>query len=199
MTRLIGFFVHNWPLKVAAIGLATLLYGGLVLSQTTQDFPGNIPIQLENAPADVIKLSDTGSVTRVRYVAPPDLGLRIDNSTFRATVDLTGIQPTGEGISLDVTVEAVDPRIQVLDFEPRAIVLKLDRVGSKSVPIRAILGPVPSGLDTGLPVVEGTSATVSGPPRNLFARGACASTATAITSTTDATASEPAASSRTLE
>lgn len=163
MTRVLGFIVHNWPLKLAAIGLATLLYGGLVLSQTTQDFPGNVPIQISNAPADVIVLSNPGSVTRVRYVAPADLGLRIDSATFQASVDLAGVQPTGERVSLDVTVEAVDPRIQVLDFEPRAIVLTLDRVSTKTVPIRAVLGPIPSGLDTGDPTVDAETATVSGP------------------------------------
>jgi YbbR domain-containing protein len=162
MTRVVGFFVHNWPLKLAAIGLSTLLYGGLVLSQTTQPFVGDVPIQIENAPGDVIVLSNPGSVTRIQYVAPPNLGLRIDSATFRATVDLGGVAPTGDRVSLNVAVEAVDPRIQVLDFEPRAIVMTLDRVGTKIVPIRAVLGPVPSGLDTGLPILEGTTATVSG-------------------------------------
>ena len=37
VTRVLGIIVHNWPLKLAAIGLATLLYGGLVLSQSTRD------------------------------------------------------------------------------------------------------------------------------------------------------------------
>lgn len=163
MTRYLRFVTHNWPLKLAAIGLATLLYGGLVLSQTTQDFTGNVPIQVSNAAADVIVLTNPGAVTRVRYVAPPDLGLRIDSTTFRATVNLSGVQPTGDRKSFDVRVEAVDPRIQVLDFEPRAIVLTVDRVASRTVPIRAVLGPVPSGLDIGEPTVEGTTAIVSGP------------------------------------
>ncbi|HUG29359.1 MAG TPA: CdaR family protein [Candidatus Limnocylindria bacterium] len=164
MTRILGFIVHNWPLKLAAIGLATLLYGGLVLSETTQSFTGNIPIQIVNAPADVIVLSNPGAVTRLRYVAPADLGLRIESSTFRATVDLADVEATGGPVSLDVSVEAVDGRIQVLDFEPGAIVVTLDRVGSKSVPIRAVIGPVPSGLDVGDPVIEGVAtATVTGP------------------------------------
>jgi YbbR domain-containing protein len=163
MTRYLRFVVHNWPLKLAAIGLATLLYGGLVLSQTTQDFTGNVPIQVANAAGDVIVLTQPGSVTRVRYVAPPDLGLRIDSTTFRATVDLAGVQATGDRRTFSVAVEAVDPRIQVLDFEPRAIVLTADRVASRTVPIRAVLGPAPSGLDIGEPTVEETTATVSGP------------------------------------
>jgi len=163
MKRAFRFITHNWPLKLAAIGLASLLYGGLVLSQTTQDFTRDVPIGLDNAPSDVIVLSNLGSVTRIRYVAPPDLGLRIDSSTFHAAVDLSGVNPTGGAVSLDVAVEAVDPRIQVLDFEPHVITVTLDRVGTKSVPIRAILGPVPSGLSVGDPIVETTFADVSGP------------------------------------
>ena len=163
MRRAVGFFIHNWPLKLAAIGLATLLYGGLVVSQTTQPFAGSVPIVLKNAPSDVIVLSNPGAVTRIQYVAPANLGLRIDSSTFRASIDLTDVRATGDRVSLNVTVEAVDPRIQVLDFEPRAIVLTLDRVGSKTVPIRAVLLPVPSGLDTGDPALDATTAVVSGP------------------------------------
>lgn len=163
MNRILGFFVHNWPLKLAAIGMATLLYGGLVLSQTTQEFTRSVPIGIDNAPGDVIVLSNLGSVTRIRYVAPPDLGLRIDSSTFRAAVDLAGVEPTGGPVSLRVTVAAVDSRIQVLDFDPAAIVVTLDRVGTKSVPIRAVLGQVPAGLDTGEPIVDGSTATVTGP------------------------------------
>ena len=164
MSRILGFVVHNWPLKLAAIGLATLLYGGLVLSQTTQPFNRAVPIGIRNAPSDIIVLSDLGSVTRIQYVAPPDLGLRIDTATFQATVDLAGVDPTGGPVSLGVTVQAVDPRIQVLDFEPREISVTLDRVGSRDVPIHAaVVGPVPSGLSVGTPMIDGTTATVTGP------------------------------------
>jgi YbbR domain-containing protein len=163
MHRALRFVTHNWPLKLGAIGLASLLYGGLVLSQTTRDFPGSVPIVPKNAPADVMVLSNLGSVTRVTYVAPADLGLRIDNSSFEATVDLAQVDPRGGPVSLTVQVEAVDPRIQVLDFTPRAITVSLDRVGTKSVPIRPVLvGPIPSGLDVGDPTVEGNTATVTG-------------------------------------
>ena len=164
MSRVLRFVVHNWPLKLAAIALATLLYGGLVLSQTTQPFNRSVPIGVRNAPSDVIVLSDLGSVTRIQYVAPPDLGLRIDTATFQATVDLAGVNPNGGPVSLGVTVQAVDARIQVLDFEPREISVTLDRVGSRDVPIHAaVVGPLPSGLSVGAPMVDSTTATVTGP------------------------------------
>ena len=173
MARALRFITHNWPLKLGAIALATLLYGGLVLSQTSDEFPGSVPIHIVNAPADVVVLSNPGAVTRVRYVAPADLGLRIDTSAFAATVDLAtelaGIEPTGGPVSLSVNVEAVDPRVQILGFEPRTIVLTVDRTGTKTVPIRAVLGPIPTGLEAGDPTVEGTTATVSG-PQSIVAR-----------------------------
>ena len=169
MIRALRIFTHNWPLKLAAIGLASLLYGGLVLSQATQPFPGNVPIGIENAPPNVVVLSNLGSVSGIRYVAPPDLGLRIESSSFRATVNLAGVNPAAGSVTLPVTVVAVDPRVQVLDFEPHAIGVTLDRVGSKSVPIRAVLGPIPSGLDVGGPAVEVTTAVVSG-PESIVAR-----------------------------
>jgi YbbR domain-containing protein len=163
MTRVIRFFVHNWPLKLAAVALASLLYGGLVLSQTTRPFTDPVPIRNPNPPPNVMVLSNLGSVTRISYVAPPDLGLRIDSENFLATVDLSEVQPTGEAVSVGVTVEAVDDRIQVLDFEPRAISVTIDRLGSKEVPIEAVLQPLPSGLDAGDPTLEETTAVVSGP------------------------------------
>jgi hypothetical protein len=117
MTRALRLITHNWPLKLGAIALATLLYGGLVVSQNTDAFPGTVQIRPINPPANAIVPPNLGAVNGIRYVAPPDLGLRIDSSSFRATVDLADVVPTGDPVTLDISVEAVDDRVQVLDFE----------------------------------------------------------------------------------
>jgi YbbR domain-containing protein len=163
MTRALRFITHNWPLKLGAVAMSTLLYGGLVLSQTTVPFPGSVQIGVVNAPADAIVLSQLGVASRIRYTAPQDLGLRIDSSSFRATVDLQDVVPTGQPVTLDVTVVGIDSRIQVFDFEPRKISVTVDRVGRKTVPVHVALGPVPSGLDIGEPLVDVRTASVSGP------------------------------------
>ena len=110
MTRALRLVTHNWPLKLGAIALATLLYGGLVVSQATEVFPGSVQIGVDHPGTNVIVMSQLGSVGRIRYVAPPDLGLRIDSDSFRASVDLAGIVPSGGPVSLDVTVVAVAAR-----------------------------------------------------------------------------------------
>jgi len=163
LKRALSFVVRNWPLKLAAIGLASLLYGGLVLSQTTQEFPGTVPIERENQPANVILQSDLGSVSGIRYVAPPDLGLRVDTSTFRATVDLSKVDPADGGTPVVVQVTAADSRIQVLDFTPRRIIVVLERVTERVVPVHAVLGTIPAQLDVGDPIIDVEMATVRGP------------------------------------
>lgn len=166
MTRLIGvirFVVRNWPLKLAAVALATLLYAGLVLSQATQEFRSPVPIEAIRQPDGVTLLSDLGSVRTIWFFAPADLGLRIDSTTFRATVDLSKVDATGGPVTVPVVVVPADPRIQIIDFDPVRIIVRLDTVKSQSVPVRVDLGTVPPNLDTGTPEVEVSEAKVTGP------------------------------------
>jgi YbbR domain-containing protein len=164
MTRAIRRIVHNWPLKIGALALSTLLYGGLVLSQTTKDFPGSVPIEGINQPSNIILLSDLGVVNQIRYVAPADLGLRIDTGSFKATVDLGNVDPSAGHVTVQIRVSAIDERVSVLAFQPTQITIQLDRVTSRSVPVKAtILGVVPPGFDVGEPSVDTSNATVTGP------------------------------------
>ncbi len=163
MRRALAFVFGNWPLKLGAIALATLLYAGLVLSQSTRSFEGSVPIEGVAQSSDVIVLSDLGAVSRIRYFAPEDLGLRLDSSSFRATVDLAGVDPATGPTSVPVRVVSIDPRIQVLDYEPRRIIVTLDRVVTHDVPVRAVLGTVPGGLDVGTAILSQEQVTVRGP------------------------------------
>jgi YbbR domain-containing protein len=162
MSRAIRLLVHNWPLKLAALVLATLLYAGLVVSSSAKLFAGSVPIEASGATSEVTIMSDLGAVREIRYLAPEDLGLRLDSASFRATVDLAAVDPADGPQSIAVRVTAVDPRIQVLDYEPRRIVVELDSVISRVVPVRVVIGPAPSGLDLGVPVVEDASVAVTG-------------------------------------
>lgn len=162
MRRLRRLVLHNWPLKIGAIAFALLLYVGLVVSSSAQLFEGSVPIETTGLSSGVTILSDLGAVRQIRYFVPEDLGLRLDSSSFRAVVDLSSVAATGGRTSVAVRVVAVDPRVQVLDYEPRQITVRLDAVVSRTVPIRVEYGPVPTGLDLGKPTLSATEATVTG-------------------------------------
>lgn len=163
MNRAIGVVFHNWPLKLGAIALATLLYVGLIVSSSAQFFDGAVPIEASGLSSEVTILSDLGAVRQIRYFAPEDLGLRLDSSSFRATVDLSTVAATGGRTSVAVRVVAIDTRIQVLDYEPRQITVQLDAVISRMVAVRAVLGPIPTGLEIGQPELSVTEVEVTGP------------------------------------
>lgn len=161
MSRFARILVHNWPLKLAATGLAVLLYAGVLLSQNTQSYSDAIPVEVVGRPPGTVLLSPIPSVTLVRYFAPPDVNPV--TGTFIASVNLSGVDPRAGSSSVAVTVRSVDPRINVLGSEPAFVSIRLERLKSKSVPVRVSLGPLASGLDLGKTTFEPTTVTVSGP------------------------------------
>ncbi len=160
MRRLFGRIVHNWPLKLAAVGLATLMYGGLAVSQNTQAFTGVIPVRVENKPSDTVLLSRPEPVTQIRYYAPPDVP--VASSTFRATVDLSDVPPTGDATSVRIEVDSPDGRVRVLSFEPAFATVQLDKLITKQVPVKVEHGAVPGNLELGPMTIVPTEVTASG-------------------------------------
>jgi YbbR domain-containing protein len=154
--------VHNWPLKLAAILLATLLYAGLVASQDSSTFPGQVPVTAVNVPAGTLVTNDLRDVEEIRYLAPLDVP-RLRAEDFRATVDVAHLQPDGQPASVRVNVTAVDPRVTILDVQPRTIQVVLDELVVKAVPVEVERGAAPSGVDVGETTVEPTEATITGP------------------------------------
>lgn len=149
MTRAFAFLVHNWPLKLAAVFLAALLYGILVVTQSTQARNDlRIPILRTNESAEVILLTDLPDVTQVRYFIPDDSGIRVDSSSFGATVDLSQADPNAPTSIVAVNVRAIDDRIRVLDFAPRRIVVRVEKLESiPNVPVVPIRLGDPTGFD----------------------------------------------------
>ena len=121
MNRLLRIITYNWPLKLAAIALATLLYAGLVVSQSSFEFSSPIQIRTVNQPAAAVLLGNLPPVTRIRYVVSGDVGSPPTADSFRATIDLQGVNPQAGSTYVTIDVVSVDPRFLVIDWEPRGI------------------------------------------------------------------------------
>jgi YbbR domain-containing protein len=162
VNRIIGRIAHNWPLKLAAVGLAVVLYGGLALSENTQTYPGAIPVTLVNEPENTVLLPLTPPpVTLIRYFAPS--GVSVGASTFSATIDMSNLAGTVGVVSVPISVRSPDARVRVLSFDPAFATLELDRLDTKAdVPVKVDHGPVPDGLTLGPTVVDPPTVTVSG-------------------------------------
>jgi YbbR domain-containing protein len=161
VSRIVRLLFHNWPLKLAAIVLASMLYIGLVIAQSQQECVCTVPIDPVNQSDTAVLSSSLPQVTRIRYVSIGDASGRASADSFRATIDLSGIE--GGPVFVPVRVESVDPRFIVLGADPTRVQVRLDPLTSKDVPVKVVTGPTPANLDVRAPVFSPQTVTVTGP------------------------------------
>ena len=163
MRRVTDFPRRNWPLRLGAVLLATVLYTGLVLGQNVRTWNGTVPVDPIRPPTGATLLADPDPVTMIRYRAPLDVGV-LSPDSFRATVDLSRVDavPGGDPVSVPVTVVALDSRVQIVDYEPRQVQIRLDPVEVRQLPVTVSLGSVADGLTVGPPQTEPASVTLRG-------------------------------------
>jgi YbbR domain-containing protein len=168
---LLDFIVRNWPLKVAAVGLASVLYVGVALSENVRTWPGQVPIEVLDPPAGGSLLEVPGSVTSIRYRAPLDVASRLTTGSFRASIDLAEVQPAVGAPPVEVPVRLVpiDARVEIVDFSPRAVNVRLDQVGSRVISVTVDHGAVPEGLVLGPAQVDPTTVLARGASSRLAA------------------------------
>lgn len=163
MTRVLSALTHNWPLKVAAVALAALLYVALVLSQNSKEWRGQVLVEVRNQPGQAVCLGCVQYVTSIRYFAPVDVASRVTGDMFKASIDLSTATPdAANDLIVKVNVSSPDPQVQVLDWSPRQISVRLDPLTTKTVPVIVDRGTKPPGLQVGDPVVDISQVSVSG-------------------------------------
>jgi len=161
--RAANFLLRNWPLKLGAVLLATVLYSGLVLGQNVRSWTGQVPVDAIRPPQGATLINDLDPVTTIRFRAPIDVGV-LSPDSFRATVDLSGItaETGGAPVPVPITVIALDQRVQIVDFQPREEQVQLDPVAARDLPVTVTLGTVPDSVTVGPPQVDPQSVTVRG-------------------------------------
>jgi YbbR domain-containing protein len=163
VTRVLRLLFNNWPLKLAAIVLATMLYAGLVVSQSAQDFVGSVQVDPMNQPADARLARSLPAVTRIRYISLVDPSARASADSFRATIDLAGVDPRVGSTYVPIKVESVDPRFRVLEWDPQGANVQLDPLMTKIVRVDVQWGTIPTGLEVRPPIISPETVTVTGP------------------------------------
>jgi YbbR domain-containing protein len=159
----------NWPLKLAALGLATVLYAGLTISEATRSWDAPVPIEVLRAPDGGALLEAPGAVDHIEFQAPEDVADQLTNDSFRASIDLSTVQPRAgaEPVSVPVDVFPVDPRVRIVDYSPPGIAVRLDEVVSRVHPVTIDPGVVPEGIELGPIVAQPNQVTLRGASSRL--------------------------------
>jgi hypothetical protein len=176
-----GLF-RNWPLKLAALFLSVLLYVAVAAQrQVTQEVVMHLEVRvprgrtLVSPPAlDTVVLR--GKITELLRLQsiPRVIELTVPETLSTATW-ITTLPPSSVKIPERFNVE-------VADFRPREVVIQLDPVSSKEIPIVARVTVIPDSgqaLDGGLQITP-SLARVVGPDRLLAAIESVATEPTAL-------------------
>jgi YbbR domain-containing protein len=142
-----------------------MLYAGLVVSQSVQEYTNGVVVTAQNIPSNASLGKKPPDVTKIRYIAVGDASARAAPDSFLATIDLGKVDPNaGVPTYVPIRVQSVDPRFTVVDFDPKGVNVQLDPVKVKpNVPVRVVQGSIPPGLDVRPPVVDPKVVTVRGP------------------------------------
>lgn len=164
MSTLRSLVFGNWPLKLAALALATVLYAGVAVSESTRSWDEPVPIEVLRAPAGGALLELPGVVDEIRFRAPRDVARQLAADSFRASVDLSSVQPRpgAEPVPVPVDVFPLDPRVRVVDHSPRSVNVRLDEVVTRSLPVTIDPGVIPDGIELGPIIAEPGQVSVTG-------------------------------------
>ena len=135
-----GAILRHWPLKLAALALAIILWVAVALEKPTTQLVG---IQLDLVlPADVASAQPPPPVKALVSGAQRELFRLTGPLVIRAVINETGV---GAGtrhhlvmVPSDVQVPG-GVKLTVQDVEPREIDLLLDRRAQKTVAVRAVV------------------------------------------------------------
>lgn len=153
------FLLRNWPLKLAALLFAMILYTGLVFSGSLSEGRISVPIRAVNQPTNAYNLTGDLGFVEVRYRTERDAAAP-NAAVFSARVDLSQyvLDRAPEPQLLQVQVAA--DGIEIIGTNPPTVLVELDRTETRSVPVEVDAGEIPLGLEIGDPEVSELDAQV---------------------------------------
>lgn len=160
------WLLRNWALKLGALGLATVLYTGLVFSSSFSDesFRG-VQVRAIGQPQGTYLITQQLGTVDIRYRIAADSAGRVTAGSFAVTIDLARYKLTDapQQQSLEIQVRPVTDGVTVLDYTPSTVSVSLDRLDQAQVRVAVDNGEVPAGLEISTPQLSVSSVIASGP------------------------------------
>jgi len=157
------WIVHNWPLKVVSLLLATLLWAA-VSNQESSEIGLEVPLEYRNIPERLEITGDTTTTVQVRLRGPANVIKGITAKDVATTLDV-GKMGTGEKIvALSPQNVQVPFGAEVIRVNPSNVRFTLERTVVKTVEvIPAVTGQPAEGFEIGQVLVRPNTIEVEGP------------------------------------
>ncbi|MFI5280043.1 MAG: YbbR-like domain-containing protein [Gemmatimonadales bacterium] len=162
---LAGVLFRNWPLKVGALALSTILWVYVAAEQPTSKFIDvvvelDLPPELALArPAPQVRAAVTGPWREVTKLYDSPL-------TVHLAVPASAGPPRWQAVLVPSDIQVPhEARVTIQDVEPRGLELEIDRVVRRDVPVavRATVEPESGFALAGPVAVTPATVRISGP------------------------------------
>jgi YbbR domain-containing protein len=162
---LAGVLFRNWPLKVGALALSTILWVYVAAEQPTSKF---IDVQVELDLPPELALARPAPQVRAAVTGPWREVIKLYDSplTVHLAVPASAGPPRWQAVLVPSDIQVPhSARVTIQDVEPRAIELDVDRVVRRDVPVavRATVEPEAGFVLARPVVVTPTTVRISGP------------------------------------
>jgi YbbR domain-containing protein len=127
----------------------------------TDVYPSPVPVQIVNKPENSVIVNQITEQIELTLRAPRSSWESLTPSKFQAVLNLQGLSDDTHNVP--VSVASIDQAVEVIDWKPRSLAVRLEPLVSKEVEVQVILhGNVAEGFEEGQPVVTPPAVTVSG-------------------------------------
>jgi YbbR domain-containing protein len=155
--------LRNFGLKVAALGLGTLLWFTVSSQQTERSV--RVPVEYRNLPASLELTGDQTETVFVHLRGPDNVVSRFEPGDVRVVLDLTQATAMDHGTFALRTDQVISPPgAEVMWIEPHEVSLNIDTMGMATLPIVASVTGTPArGYSRGEVKVSPATVEVLGP------------------------------------
>ena len=137
---MISFFRKNLPEKCLALVVAIGCWIFVMNDQNPQiENTYTVPISITNAPEGYQISKDVENV-KMRVRAPRSLFSNIDETNFKAYVDLNGVDSGMQELQIQTVLPS---GLELVSLGPTKITLNVDKIEQKQVPVRLNLSGIP--------------------------------------------------------
>jgi len=164
LTRFYRIVSYNLPWKLAALFASSTLWMAINGSEPNADRYLNLTVMPFGLPKQLVVADQDTSTVEVQLRGPRSILRTIDEEDHRVALNLRGAEP-GD-VSMKITAEMLDfpRRVRVVQINPPQIKVHVERLLTKSIPVRAVLVPARrNGYTLSDATVTPANVEVSGP------------------------------------
>jgi len=157
------WIVHNWPLKIVSLLLATLLWAA-VSNQQSSEIGLEVPLEYRNIPQQLEITGDTTNTVQVRLRGPSNVIKGVSSADVATTLDLAKMGTGEKIVALSPQNVQAPYGAEVIRVNPSNVRFTLERTLIKTIEIVPTIAGLPAdGFEVGQVLVSPNTIDVEGP------------------------------------